>query len=185
MKSKDFELERLRGEMDSAQRVIDSAKSRLDALSPRRDSIKREIDSCKYRIADIKHSIDEEYRMMKICFERNDRIDASTHKWNAESYKNALQREYEIKNSYYSQMDGMKSDYESALSALREAKSRKQRAREAFNARLEIVRAENERARAQWKETRCKKCGATIRYHADWEHIPTICKSCKSGYAVL
>lgn len=83
MPGKDYELERLRSEMDAAQRDIDSAKARLDPISTRRDSIRNQIDSANYRIADIKHSIDEEYRMMKICYQSRDKYDAENHKYAA------------------------------------------------------------------------------------------------------
>jgi chromosome segregation ATPase len=179
MPGKDFELERLRSEMDAAQREVDSAKARLDPIGTRRDGIKSQINSVKYRIDDIKHSIDEEYRMMKICYQSRDRIGAENHKYNAESFKGALQREYEIKKGYYDELHCLQNDFESALDAVRSAKERKQRAREAFNARLELVKAQNERERAKWKEKPCKICGAAIRYHIEWNRVPDLCKSCQ------
>lgn len=179
MAGKDCELERLRAEMDAAQRDIDSAKGRLDSISSKRSGIKSQIETINYRIADIKHHIDEEYRMMKICYEARDRIDAENHKYNAQSYKNSLQREYEIKNSYYIQLDGIKSEFESALYDLRSAKEWKQRAREAFQARLQILKIRNEQERAKWRVKSCKNCGKPIRYRVDWNHIPDLCKECK------
>ena len=178
MSGKDYELERLRSEMDSAQKDIDTAKARLDYVNARRNGIKSEIESVKYRICDIKRSIDEEYNMMKICFQNRDKYDAENHRYNAQSYKDSLQREYEIKKSYYHELDFMKDDYEAALSVLQSAKERKQRAREAFRTRLEVVRAQNESERSKWKEKPCKECGAPIRYHVEWSRIPDLCKPC-------
>ena len=135
-----------------AQRDTDSAKGRLDRISYNCSCIKSQIEAINYRIADIKNHIDEEYRMMKICYEARDRIDAENHKYNAQCYKNSLHSEYEIKNSYYSQLDGIKIEFESALSDLRSAKERKQRAREAFHVRLQVLKNQNEQERAKWRE---------------------------------
>lgn len=40
------------------------------------------------------------------------------------------------------------------------------------------MRREKEQKAAKWKETRCKKCGTTIKYNIDWAKIPDTCKSC-------
>lgn len=180
MAQKDYELERLRGEMDIAQRAIDSAKNRLDPIRSQRDSIKSEINSINYRIADLKHSIGCEYDAIRICRQARAIYDADNHKYRAESFKDALQREYEMKNGCYSRLDMLKSDYEAALSALNDAKAKKQSAREAFNARLQIVKEQNETRRAKWKETACRKCGKTIQYHVDWKRVPDMCKECSA-----
>ena len=45
--------------------------------------------------------------------------------------------------------------------------------------RLAEVRAERDRQRLKWHETRCKRCGATIKYHEDWSRIPHLCKPCR------
>lgn len=179
MPGKDYELERLRGEMEYAQRDIDSAKARLEPISMRRNSLKSQLDSINYRITDIKRQIDNEYQMLKACYQARDRISAENHKYNVKSYKDGLQREYEIKKGYYEQLNALKSDYESALAVLRSAKEKKNRARNAFNARLQIVRANNESEHAKWKDKSCKICGATIRYHIDWNRVPELCKSCQ------
>ena len=36
-----------------------------------------------------------------------------------------------------------------------------------------------EKKKAEWMETTCKSCGATIRYHVDWERVPNLCKTCR------
>lgn len=196
MPAKDYELDRLRSEIDAAQRKIDNAKSRLDLISSRRDSYNSEIQSCKYRIADLRNSIDREYEAVRICRQNKDRYYADDHKYKAQSFQNALSREREILNSYYEKKNGFKAEFDSALGALRDAKARKKRASDAFHARLNQVRAEREKEKAQrdqaraqrdrekakWHETRCKKCGAPIRYHEDWAHIPNYCKSCKESF---
>lgn len=33
---------------------------------------------------------------------------------------------------------------------------------------------------SKWHEKSCSNCGQTIRYHEDWENIPSVCSSCKS-----
>ena len=181
MSGNDRELERLKSEMDTAQRAIDTAKSRMDSIGARREGIRREIESVNYRIADLKRHIDEEYRAVKVCYEARDKLHAENHKYNAQSYRDALQREYEIKKSLYEKLDMLKPEFESALASLRSAKGRKQRAIEAFKARLQILKQQNEMERAKWKEKPCRICGAVIRYHVDWAHIPSVCKACKSG----
>ena len=178
MAGNDYELNRLRGEMDAAQREIDNASSRLDSINSKREGIKSQISSCKYRIADIKHSIDNEYQAMKICYQAHDHYSIQNHKYRAQSFKDALRREHEICDGYYSQLNSYKGEYESALAALRSAKDRKRRAREAFNARLEILKANNAMEKAKWKETTCKICGAKIAYHVEWKRIPDLCKPC-------
>jgi hypothetical protein len=40
------------------------------------------------------------------------------------------------------------------------------------------MQREKEQKAAKWKETRCKKCGTTIKYNIDWAKIPDTCKSC-------
>lgn len=176
--AKDYELDRLHNEIEAAQRAIDSASSRLDHVNCRRSGIKSQIESCKYRIADIKHSIDLEYGYMRTCRIAKDRIGADNHKYNAESFKNALNREYEIKNGYYTDLNAYKSEYESALNDLRSAKARKRQAIEAFQSRLQIVKAQNAEKKAQWKETNCKKCGKKISYRIEWKRVPDLCKDC-------
>ena len=158
-KTKDYELDRLSKEIDSAKRDVESAKSRLDAINRKRSGIKRQIESCKYRIADLKHSVNMEYEGVRICRAARDRLHADRHRYRAESFKNALDREYDIKDRYYTELNSYKSEYESALCILRNAKARKQKAIEAFQFRLEIVKAQNKQKKAQWKETYCKKCG--------------------------
>ncbi len=183
MAGKDFELDRLSGIMDSAQRDIDNLKPRLDALSSKREFLKGQICEYKYRIDDLKRDIDMEYSMMKSCYQARDRYSAENHKYNAQSYKEALQREYSYKNSIHEQLNCLKSEFDSVLSSFRSAKERKQNAREAFNRRLQEVRAIKEIEKAKWKEKPCKKCGQMIRYHIEWSHIPTYCKDCKSRYS--
>lgn len=178
MAGKDYELDRLRGEMDAAQREIDNASSRLDAINSRRDGIKSQISSCKYRIADIKHSIDNEYEAKRVCYQAHDHLGVQNHKYRAESFRDALRREHEICNGYYNQLNSFKGEFDSAVAALSSAKERKRKAREAFNARLEVLKANNAMEKAKWKETTCRKCGATIKYHIDWKRIPDLCKPC-------
>ena len=50
-----------------------------------------------------------------------------------------------------------KSEFDSAVSSLRAAKERKQRAQEAFNARLSQLKAEREAEAQKWRTTSCKK----------------------------
>ena len=176
--AKDYELDRLHHEIETAQRAIDSAKSRLDFVNSRRSGIKSQIESCKYRIADIKHSVDLEYGYMRTCRSARDHIGADNHRYNAESFKNALNREYEIKNGYYTELNSYKGEYESALNDLRNAKARKHQAIEAFQSRLQIVKAQNEQEKAQWRETYCKKCGKKISYRINWKRVPDMCKDC-------
>lgn len=176
--AKDYELDRLHNEIETAQRAIDSAKSRLDFVNSRRSGIKSQIESCKYRIADIKHSVDLEYGYMRTCRSARDHIGADNHRYNAESFKNALNREYEIKNGYYTELNSYKGEYESALNDLRNAKARKHQAIEAFQSRLQIVKAQNEQEKAQWRETYCKKCGKKISYRINWKRVPDMCKDC-------
>ena len=176
--AKDYELDRLHNEIETAQRAIDSAKSRLDFVNSRRSGIKSQIESCKYRIADIKHSVDLEYGYMRTCRSARDHIGADNHRYNAESFKNALNREYEIKNGYYTELNSYKGEYESALNDLRNAKARKRQAIEAFQSRLQIVKAQNEQEKAQWRETYCKKCGKKISYRINWKRVPDMCKDC-------
>ena len=176
--AKDYELDRLHNEIETAQRAIDSAKSRLDFVNSRRSGIKSQIESCKYRIADIKHSVDLEYGYMRTCRSARDHIGADNHRYNAESFKNALNREYEIKNGYYTELNSYKGEYESALNDLRNAKARKHQAIEAFQSRVQIVKAQNEQEKAQWRETYCKKCGKKISYRINWKRVPDMCKDC-------
>ena len=176
--AKDYELDRLHNEIEIAQRDIDAAKSRLDSVNGRRSGIKSQIESCKYRIADIKHSVDLEYGYMRTCRSARDHIGADNHRYNAESFKNALNREYEIKNGYYTELNSYKGEYESALNDLRNAKARKRQAIEAFQSRLQIVKAQNEQEKAQWRETYCKKCGKKISYRINWKRVPDMCKDC-------
>lgn len=42
----------------------------------------------------------------------------------------------------------------------------------------EIIRAEKERKAAEWRVTKCKVCGAEIKYNIHWSKIPDTCKSC-------
>ena len=179
MPKNDPELERLRAEMDAAQRQIDSAKQRLDYIGPRRDAIKREIESVNYRIADLKHSIDIEYEAIRACRQAHNKIDADNHRWSAQDFKAALDREYSIKNGYFEQLSAIRSEFEPALAELRSAQERKRRAREAFQARLAALKAANEASRAKWHEKPCSKCGKTIRYHEDWARVPDMCKECR------
>ena len=179
MSGKDYELERLRNEMDAAQQAIDNAKYRLDPIRSKRDIIKQEIGAVNYRIADIKRSIDEEYRMMKVCYQNKDRYSAENHKYRAQSFKDQLQREYSYKNDYFSQLDYLKTDYESAMEMLRNAKARKQSAKEAFNVRLNALKAAKEQERANWKTKICKCCGTEFSYRLDWNRIPDLCKPCQ------
>ena len=98
-----------------------SAKSRLESVNSRRSGIKSQIESCNYRIADLKHSVDLEYDAVRTCKAARDRIGADNHRYRAESFKDALRREYDIKNGYYTDLNSYKSEYESALNDLRNA----------------------------------------------------------------
>lgn len=177
---KDIELERLRNEIDAAQRDIESAKSTLDYIASRRDPIKSQLDAVKYRIDDLKRTIQNEYDSMRYCYQCHDRIGAENHRYNAQSYKDALQREYSFKNGYFTELSCFKMDFQNALERLRSAKARKQQLISQFKSRLETVKAARTAEQSKWKEKACKLCGRTIRYRIDWEHIPNVCKECKS-----
>ena len=179
MPNHDQELDRLRAEMDAAQNDITEAQSRLDAVKARRAAVSREIDSVNARIADIRRQIDAEYRAVKACREARDRLGAETHQYNMQSWKDSLQREYEIKKGYFTQLDTFRPEFESAQSALRSAKDRKQKAREAFTARLKTVQVQWDHEQSKWKEKPCKKCGKPVRYHVDWTRVPDLCKDCQ------
>lgn len=179
MRKSDPELERLRSEKEAAQRDIDSAKARLDRLSPQRSAYQSQIQSINATIADLKQRISSERDAIRICRAARDRISADTHRYNLQSYQAALQEQYSIKNGYYSQKEMSKSEFDSAVSSLRAAKERKQRAQEAFNARLSQLKAEREAEAQKWRTTSCKKCGREIRYHTDWNRIPGLCDSCR------
>ena len=167
MRGQDPELERLRHEMDAAQRQIDSAKAALDAHSARRDSVKLALDRCKSEISFLKAQLNQEYDAIRACRAARDRYSADQHRYSADSLKASLQRQYEMKDRYYEQMNGGRGGFDTALAELRSAQERRHRASDAFHARLEQLKGENQRARAKWHETRCKVCGATIRYHED------------------
>lgn len=179
MRKSDPELERLRSEKEAAQRDIDSAKAQLDRLSPQRSAYQSQIQSINATIADLKQRISSERDAIRVCRAARDRISADTHRYNLQSYQAALQEQYSIKNSYYSQKEMSKSEFDSAVSSLRAAKERKQRAQEAFNARLSQLKAEREAEAQKWRTTSCKKCGREIRYHTDWNRIPDLCDSCR------
>ena len=179
MRKSDPELERLRSEKEAAQRDIDSAKAQLDRLSPQRSAYQSQIQSINATIADLKQQISSERDAIRICRAARDRISADTHRYNLQSYQAALQEQYSIKNSYYSQKEMSKSEFDSVVSSLRAAKERKQRAQEAFNARLSQLKEEREAEAQKWRTTSCKKCGREIRYHTDWTRLPDLCDSCR------
>lgn len=179
MRSSDPELERLRSEKEAAQREIDSAKAQLDRISPQRNAYRGQIQSINATIADLKQRINSERAAIGICKAARDRISADTHRYNLQSYQAALQEQYSIKNSYFSQMNMSRSEFDSALNSLRAAKERKQRAQEAFNTRLSQLKADREAEAQKWRETRCKKCGQSIRYRIDWNRVPNLCPSCR------
>jgi len=178
MAGKDLELQRLGNELDNAQRAIDAAKVRLDQIAPRRANIKSQIEGVNYRIADTRRMVQSEYDSMKLCYQARNKYDAENHRYRAQSFKEGLQREYDLKNGLYSELNMIKVDFDSALAALRDAKDRKAQIREQFNARLAAVKANNEAERAKWKTTSCKCCGAQVRYHVEWTRIPDLCKTC-------
>ena len=179
MKKNNYELDRLKAEIDNAQRQVDAAKSRLDSISSRRNPIKSQMESVKYRISDLRSSINNEYQMMKYCYQSKDRISAENHKYNAQSFTNSIQDAKAERASLYNQLDGLKSEYDYALSTLRDAKERKRQAIEIFKRKLEEVKAQNQAERDKWKEKNCRICGATIRYHVEWNRIPDLCKPCQ------
>lgn len=178
--NKDYELERLGNEIDCAQNEINIAKSKLDYIATRRDPIKSQLESSKYRIDELKRYVSSEYEAMRYCYQCHDKISAENHRYNAQSYKDSLQREYEIKNSYYTELNGFKTDYENALYQLRTAKEKKQQLLSSFKSRLEFLKSEHRAEQEKWREKPCKLCGSSIRYRIDWDHIPNVCKRCKS-----
>jgi len=179
MRKNDPELERLHSEKEAAQRDIDSAKAQLDRLSPQRSAYQGQIQSVNATIADLKQRISSERDAIRICKAARDRISADTHRYNLQSYQASLQGQYSIKDSYISQMNMSKSEFNAALNSLRAAKERKQRAQEAFNARLSQLKAQREAEAQKWRTTSCKKCGREIRYHTDWSRIPDLCDDCR------
>jgi len=179
MRKNDPELERIQSEKEAAQREIDSAKAQLDRISPHRNAYQDQIQSINAKIADLKQRIDSERDAIGICKAARDRISVATHRYNLQSYQAALQEQYSIKNSYSSQMNMSRSEFDSALNSLRAAKERKQRAQEAFNTRLSQLKADREAEAQKWRETSCKKCGQSIRYRIDWNRVPDLCPSCR------
>ena len=123
---------------------FDSAKAQLDRISPQRNAYRGQIQSINATIADLKQRINSERAAIGICKAARDRISADTHRYNLQSYQAALQEQYSIKNSYFSQMNMSRSEFDSALNSLRAAKERKQRAQEAFNTRLSQLKADRE-----------------------------------------
>ena len=183
MMNKDTEVERLRAEMDSAQNDIASAKAALDSISASRNGYKSLIEQSKCRIDDIRRSMEREYQDMKYCYQCHDRYSAENHKYNAQSYRDSLNREREIKNGYIEQKRIWDERFHDALADLNSARERKQRAREAFNERLSRLRAERERQQAMWREKACKCCGRAVRYRVDWSKVPDLCPGCKEKAA--
>lgn len=178
----DYQLEQLKNEMDAAQRDIDIHKSCLDSVTQRRDSLKDQISSLKYEIANLKNERSREYDAAAESYRERSHEWAAIHKCNAQSLGDSIADKYSILDSYFEQLNVVKSERDSVFEAFKEAKERKYRALDEFKRRLEIVRAERDAERAKWHEKSCRKCGSIIRYHEDWNHIPNYCKACKINF---
>lgn len=84
------------------------------------------------------------------------------------------EKDYELER-LRAEMDAAQREIDSAKSRLDTISSR----RSSIKDQIESV---NYRiADIKWHEKCCARCGAIIRYHEEWTHIPALCKSCKAN----
>lgn len=181
MRGKDPELQRLYSEKMAAQCAVIHAKELLDRISSQRSAYQEQIQSVNVVIDDLKQRIRSEKEAIRICKAARDWIGTTAHQYNLQSYQTALQEQYSIKNSYFTQKNLSQSEFSSALRSLQAAKERKQQAQQAITERLSQLKAQSAAEAQKWRKTTCRVCGQAIPYNIEWTHIPHVCKSCKEA----
>ena len=162
-----------RQQIADAQRELDQISSERERLHSRKTAISSQIDSCRYKIDDLKRSIEREYEGVRTCNQAHDRYYADVHRYNANSYREAKNREFSIMNGYIQESRNLKAELDRLRIRFNAALERKKEAQK-------CLRKYHENEQAQYREKRCRVCGGIIRYRVDWEHIPNVCKDCKA-----
>lgn len=176
---RDARLDALGSELDRVKERFRLAKERVGARKADLDHARSEYGSIKNELDSVRASIASERDAASYCYHAHDHYGAQSHSANAKIMVPRRDSLYESKSRLYEQMESARASFNEALEEKRRIGSELDAAKEAFNARLREVRAERERERAKWHEKRCRICGATIRYHEDWTHVPDLCQTCR------
>ncbi|MDR2064014.1 MAG: hypothetical protein LBQ02_04515 [Candidatus Nomurabacteria bacterium] len=167
------------------------------------ESLSQEIDRLSER-ADYAHArMKEEFGNASYCYEHGDKASAPSHAAAGRDWKDERNRLNQEKSNLINEAKWLsrpednfahyKAEFDAAKGRHQDVQSQYQRAREAHDAargRFNTAKSEFEAAKARfdsakneenakWKTTSCMDCGAEIRYHVDWAHVPKRCKSCK------
>lgn len=138
---RDPEIASINASIADAKRDADNAFAAIRPLRQRRDAIKAEIGSVKARIDSLKSERAREYEAIGICRAAHNRIDADNHRYRAQSFSDAISREYDLLNSMRTELDVLRSQLDREYQRLEDAKARKARLYERKNARYEQLNA--------------------------------------------
>lgn len=177
--ARDDRLDYLGSELARLKMEYGRAKERVSACASELDRARADVDYYKREIAQLKSVMASERQMASACYSAGDHYSAKNHSYNIQNMKPRLDSLYDGKQRAYGPVESARTRFQQALEEKRRIGAQLSIAREAFNARLAEVKAERSREQSKWHEKRCSLCGATIRYHEDWAHIPDTCKPCR------
>lgn len=175
----DSRLEALGREVDRLKAEYETAKNRTSALKTEKDRAHADVAWCKSEIAELKRCIEEERRAASVCYEAHNHYDAKNHSLNAQNMKPRLSSLYDSKDRAWATFESYRDAFNAALEEQRRIKVQLDSTRKAFQERLTELKNQNARENSRWHEKSCRICGATIRYHEDWTHIPDLCPQCR------
>lgn len=178
MSGKDPELSRLGEVLSSARKAYAEAKKSTDAAKAVLNDAGSAIQQCNNTITQLKMEVDAAYDSMRARRAEGDRDGADSERTRAQGLQEELTAQYDSKKGYFAKLDEARALFNEALEKQKSLRETVQESWDAFNARLEFLKAENAKEQENWKEKPCRMCGSLIRYNIKWKHIPSLCRDC-------
>jgi chromosome segregation ATPase len=178
-----------------------------DAYKRHRESLSYEIDQISAR-ADYAHAkMKEAFENASYCYKQGDKSSAPRYASDGRDWKDERDRLNQEKANLINKIKWLlrpeegnfthyKAEFDMARGRHQNIQSQYRRVKEVYEAvrkRCDTAKSEFEAAKARfdsarseeaakWKTTYCEDCGAEIRYHIEWAHVPKRCKSCKEKH---
>lgn len=181
MREKDSVLQYWSERIDSLSVEYEQAKSKTSQLLEQMNSAWESLRDLQEQYREYKEQADYEFEQAQYCWSMHDGASAKEHSDNGHILNQKKAKLGVYLDGAHARYDPLKSQFDEAVVYQRSIKAQLDQAKDAHKSRIEELRAQNLREQLHWKEKSCSRCGATIRYHDTWDHIPNYCKTCKEA----
>lgn len=179
MREKDATLQYYSERIDSLSAEYERAKTNTSHLHDQMDSAWNALHDLQEQYRRYKEQADYEFDQAQYCWSMHDGEGAKAHSENGHFQNQEKASIGLYLDAAHAKFDSAKSVFDDAVAYQRGIKAELDQARAAHKLRIGELKEQNLREQMHWKEKSCGRCGATIRYHDTWNHIPNYCKVCK------